>query len=30
MGFRITTYSLEVSMNNVARVEVAEAPSDVG
>ena len=30
MGFGITTYSLEVSMNDVARVEVAEALSDVG
>jgi hypothetical protein len=30
MGFRATTYSLEVPMNDVARVEVAEALSDVG
>jgi hypothetical protein len=28
--FRTTTYSLEVPMNNIAGVEIAEALSDVG
>ena len=29
-SFRITTYSLEVPMNDIAGVEVAEALGDVG
>jgi hypothetical protein len=28
--FRTTTYTLEISMNNIAGVEVVEALSDVG
>ena len=28
--FRAITYSFEVSMDDIARVEIAEAPCDVG
>ena len=30
MTFKITTYSLEVSMNDIAEVEVAEALGNIG
>jgi hypothetical protein len=30
MTFKMTTYSLEVSMNDIAGVEVVEALGDVG